>query len=198
MMDKGTDIQTVIIADEQIIELYWERNERAIHETEVKYGKMLFRIAYNILHDKLDCEECQNDTYNGIWNAIPPTRPTVFQAFITQIMRNIATKRYKEKTSQKRVPSEMTVSMDELHSFLHENETPEAEYAAAELGKMISDYLRTLSDRQQYIFIGRFYMAETIEYLADKLGVGVATVHRDIDKIKQGLKEHLKRNGVYV
>lgn len=198
MMDKGTDIQTVIIADEQIIELYWDRNERAIHETEVKYGKMLFRIAYNILHDRLDCEECQNDTYNGIWNAIPPTRPTVFQAFITQIMRNIATKRYKEKTSQKRVPSEMTVSMDELHSFLHENEIPEAEYAAAELGKMISDYLRTLSDRKQYIFIGRFYMAETIEYLADKLGVGVATVHRDIDKIKQGLKEHLKRNGVYV
>ncbi len=197
-MDKGTDIQMAIIADEQIIEMYWDRNERAIHETDVKYGKMLLRIAYNILHDRLDCEECQNDTYNGIWNAIPPTRPTVFPAFITQIMRNIATKRYKEKTSQKRIPAELTVSLDELHDYLHNSDAPDVEYAAKELGKMISDYLRTLSDRQQYIFIGRFYMAETIEYLADKLGVGVATVHRDIGKIKQGLKEHLERNGVYV
>ncbi len=96
MMDKGTDIKTVVIADEQIIELYWERNETAIQETETKYGKMLFRIAYNILHDRLDSEECKNDTYIGVWNAIPPTKPNVFPAFITQIMRNIATKRYKE------------------------------------------------------------------------------------------------------
>ncbi len=95
-MDKGTDIKTVVIADEQIIELYWERNETAIQETETKYGKMLFRIAYNILHDRLDSEECKNDTYIGVWNAIPPTKPNVFPAFITQIMRNIATKRYKE------------------------------------------------------------------------------------------------------
>ncbi len=197
-MDKGTVIQSVVIADEQIIELYWERNEAAIQETETKYGKMLSRLAYNILHDYLDCEECKNDTYIGVWNAIPPTRPTVFPAFITQIMRNIATKRYKEKTSKKRIPTELTVSLDELYESLHVSSTPETEYIAKELGKFISDYLRTLSARQQYVFIGRFYMVETIECLAGKLGVGVATVHRDIEKIKQGLKAHLERNGVYV
>lgn len=71
--------QNAIIADEQIIELYWQREERAIQETDKKHGQFLFRIAYNILHDRLDCEECQNDTYLGVWNAIPPTRPTVFR-----------------------------------------------------------------------------------------------------------------------
>lgn len=52
-----------IVADEQIVELYWIRDEKAIQLTDKKYGKFLYRIAYNILHDRLDCEECQNDTY---------------------------------------------------------------------------------------------------------------------------------------
>ena len=99
-MNKRTG-QQAVIADEQIIEMYWTRDEQAIKETDNKYGQFLFRIAYNILHDSLDCEECQNDTYLGVWNAIPPTRPNVFQAFITQIMRRIAINRYKEKTSKR-------------------------------------------------------------------------------------------------
>lgn len=66
------------IADEQIIDMFWNRNEKAIRETDNKYGRFLFRIAYNILNDRLDCEECQNDTYLAIWNAIPPNRPNMF------------------------------------------------------------------------------------------------------------------------
>ena len=76
-MNKRTE--QPIIADEQIIELYWQRNENAIQETDKKYGQFLFGIAYNILHDRLDCEECQNDTYLGVWNAIPPTRPILWR-----------------------------------------------------------------------------------------------------------------------
>ncbi len=197
-MEGCQDTRQVPLTDEQIIKLYWHRDENAIHETDVKYGKLLFRIAYNILHDSLDCDECKNDTYLGVWNTVPPTRPIVFPAFITQIMRNIATKRYRERTSSKRVPSELTLSIDELYESLHSDDTPETEYAAKEMGRLISDYLNTLSERQQYIFIGRFYMAETIEYIAEVLGVGVATVHRDIGKIKQGLRAYLQGNGVYV
>ncbi len=184
------------MTDDEIIERYWQRDEIAIRETEVRYGSMLFRIAYNILHDASDSEECKNDTYLGIWNTIPPTRPTIFSAFIAQIMRNIAIKRYREKTSQKRIPSELSISMDELQAVLCGETTPETEYAERELGKLISDYIRTLSERQQYLFIGRFYMSETISYLADKLGIGVATVHRELGKIRQGLRAYLVRNGV--
>lgn len=196
-MNKRTEQQTVI-TDEQIIELYWQRNEAAIQETDRKHGKLLFGIAYNILHDRLDCEECQNDTYLSVWNAIPPTRPIKFPAFITQIMRNIAINRFKEKTSKKRIPSELTVSMDDVNDILRSDETVETEYEAEEVGKIINNYVRQLSERQRYIFIDRFYLAEPVDTIANDLSISVPTVYREIDRIKQGLKLHLERNDIFI
>lgn len=196
-MSKSTE-QQEIIADEQIIELYWRREEKAIQETDKKYGQFLFRIAYNILHERLDCEECQNDTYLGVWNAIPPTRPTVFPAFITQIMRRIAINRYKEKASKKRIPSELTISMEDVNGTLHGDDSVAVKYEMAEVGKIINNYVRELSDRQRYIFIDRFYLAESVETIATDLSISVPTVCREIDKIKHSLKLYLEWNDVYI
>lgn len=196
-MSKSTE-QQEIIADEQIIELYWRREEKAIQETDKKYGQFLFRIAYNILHERLDCEECQNDTYLGVWNAIPPTRPTVFPAFITQIMRRIAINRYKEKASKKRIPSELTISMEDVNGTLHGDNSVAVKYEMAEVGKIINNYVRELSDRQRYIFIDRFYLAESVETIATDLSISVPTVYREIDKIKHSLKLYLEWNDVYI
>lgn len=186
------------VADEQIIELYWNRKENAIEETDKKYGQLLFGIAYNILHDHPDCEECQNDTYLATWNAIPPTRPSALLAFIIQIMRRIAINRYKQKSCKKRVPSELTVSVEDLNSALHGEKSAETEYIADEVGKVISDYVRRLTDRQQYIFVSRYYISENVGDIAEKLSVSHQTVYRELEKIKAGLKEHLERNGVYI
>ncbi len=134
-----------IIADEQIVELYWKREERAMPETDKKYGNFLFKIAYNILHGRLDCEECKNDTYLDVWNAIPPTRPNSFKAFVTQIMRRIAIDLYRIKTSQRRIPSELTISMEDLKNTLHGDRSTVSE--AEELGTIINNYVRSLSDR---------------------------------------------------
>lgn len=183
------------ITDERIIELYFLRDESAISVTDEVYGSMLYRIAYNILHDSLDCEECKNDTYLGVWNAIPPERPRYFPAFITQIMKRIAINRYKEKNAKKRIPSEFTESIDELASTLPDNSD---EYGAREIGKLISDYVYSLPERRQFIFIGRYYMARTPQSLADELSVGIATVYRELEKIREGLREYLERNGVYI
>lgn len=196
-MSKSTE-QQEIIADEQIIELYWRREEKAIQETDKKYGQFLFRIAYNILHERLDCEECQNDTYLGVWNAIPPTRPTVFPAFITQIMRRIAINRYKEKASKKRISSELTISMEDVNGTLHGDDSVAVKYEMAEVGKIINNYVRELSDRQRYIFIDRFYLAESVETIATDLSISVPTVYREIDKIKHSLKLYLEWNDVYI
>ncbi len=196
-MSKSTE-QQEIIADEQIIELYWRREEKAIQETDKKYGQFLFRIAYNILHERLDCEECQNDTYLGVWNAIPPTRPTVFPAFITQIMRRIAINRYKEKASKKRIPSELTISMEDVNGTLHGDDSVAVKYEMAEVGKIINNYVRELSDRQRYIFIDRFYLAESVETIATDLSISVPAVYREIDKIKHSLKLYLEWNDVYI
>ena len=198
-MTKPTESgQARVISDEQIIEMYWEREERVIQETDNKYGKLLFRIAYNILHDYCDCEECQNDTYLGVWNTVPPNRPVVFPAFITQIMRRIAINRYKEKNSKKRIPSELTVCMDELNDILQSNEKVEEEYETKEIGKIISAYVRKLSINQRYIFIERYYFAESVECISERLGISESTVYRYLDKIKYDLKLYLERNGIYL
>ena len=196
-MKERTD-RSGYIADDQIIELFWQRNEDAISETDKKYGAFLFRIAYNVLHDRLDCEECRNDTYLDVWNAIPPTKPKLFPAFIAQIIRRIAIDRYKQKTSKKRVPSEFTVSMEDIKESVCSREIVDVAYSAEEVGRIINEYVRKLPERQRYIFIERFYLSESVESIASDLVVSVPTVYRELDKIKQGLKSYLERNGVYI
>lgn len=197
-MSKRTDKHRISLSDETIIEMYWQREESAIKETDIKYGQFLFQIAYCILHDRLDCEECQNDTYLGIWKAIPPTRPTVFPAFITQIMRRIAINKYKEKTSKKRIPSELTSSIEDYECTLASNDTVDGDLSAEEVGRIINGYVNELPERQRYIFIARFYMVESVDRIADDLNMAIATVYRELDKIKQGLKLHLEKSEVYV
>lgn len=187
-----------VISDEEIVELFWQRNEQAIKETDAKYGKFLFRIAYNILHDTNDCEECQNDTYFAVWNAIPPNRPNPYSVFIARIMRNNAIDQYKQRTRKCRVPPEMTVAIEELENSLQCDTSPETELSAKELSELINRYLDGLTDRQNYIFIGRFYMGDTLEAIASRLKIHVSTVQREAERIKKGLKEFLERNGVYV
>lgn len=195
-MTKRKNDDSVAIADEQLIELFWERDEKAIQATDTKYGKFLFRIANNILHDRQDCEECQNDTYLGIWNSIPPTIPHVFPAFIAKLIRNIAIDKYKKKTRKMRIPSEMTVALDELRDTVCSIDFPEIQ--SSELGRLINEYVNSLPERQKYIFIGRFYMGDKLSIIADKLNLNVSTVSRETEKIKQGLRDHLERSGIYV
>ena len=184
--------------DEKIVDMYWERNPDAIQETDHKYGKVLRSVAYNILFDDLDCEECQNDAYLGIWNAIPSARPTVFSAFIMRIMRWTAISRYKEKSRKKRIPSQLTISLEDLADSISSDMQVEEECEAKELGRMISDYVWSLNERQRYLFVDRYYLAEQVEKTASDLSISVQSAYRELRKIKQGLKEYLERNGVYI
>ena len=195
-MDRRTASQPST-CDEKIIDMYWERNPDAIKETEHRYGPLLRNVAYNILYDLQDCEECQNDAYLRIWNAIPSTRPTAFPRFIMQIMRQIAIIRYREKTRKKRIPSQLTISLDELEE-LSNGLSLEQTYEAKELGSLITEYVRQLNERQRYIFIDRYYLAEPAEKTASELSISARTIYDEITKIRQGLKEYLERNGVHV
>lgn len=185
------------LSDEDIIELYWQRDESAIEETDFKYRKYLFTIAYNILYSNEDCEECLNDTYIGTWEAIPPERPNYLKAFLTTIIRRVSINRYNEKNREKRIPSNMTDSLEELGDIMGENSVVR-EMQVEELGKIISDYLRSLSKRQRYIFMSRYYMAEPIDKVARELGMSKSTVNKEIAVIKLGLKKVLEREGYKV
>jgi RNA polymerase sigma-70 factor (ECF subfamily) len=193
-----TKKQTPIIADEQIISLYWQREESAIRETDRKYGKYLFSVARNILLDNEDSEECKNDAYLEAWNSIPPTMPKSLGAFMTQLVRCIALDRYKTKTTKKRIPTEMLVSMEDLSNILPGDDFSETEYLKQEVGKLINAYVKGLTEKEQYIFVSRYYVAEKVEDIARELGVSQPTVYRELEHIKKGLREYLEREGVYV
>ena len=189
------ELQTqAAMSDEQIVELYWQRDERAIRETDRKYQHFLLTVAHNILRDAQDCEECLNDTYLGAWNAIPPARPKVLQAFLATIMRRTAIDRYKAGKRQKRIDSELTVSLSEVEEFLSDGDA-DSEETARELGRIISEYVRSLPKRRMYIFMSRYYTARPIGEIARLLGCSESTVNKEIAAIKRDLKEMLEKEG---
>ena len=180
--------------DEKIVELYFERDEKAIEETDFKYKKYLFSIAYNVLHDRLDCEECLNDTYLGAWNAMPPSRPNVLKAFLTTITRRIAIKRYHGNMRQNVIPSEMTVSLSELEDFIASDDV-DADLDAERLGRVISDFVRSLSARRQFIFMSRYYVADPIDTIARDLSLSRSMVNKELAAIRNALREELESEG---
>ena len=184
--------------DESIVELYWQRNEKAIEETDFKYKKYLLSIAYNVLHEPLDCEECLNDTYLGAWNAIPPTRPNVLKAFLTVVVRRVAIKRYHRNLKKSSVPSELTVSLSELEDFIIGDEDISTDFDAARLGRVISDFVRSLSERRQFIFVSRYYASEPIDSIASDLNLSRSMINKELAAIKTALREKLESEGYNV
>ena len=188
---------TVTLSDDQIVALYWQRDEQAIKQTDIKYRKFLLSVAYNIVHDTCDSEECLNDTYIGAWNSIPPARPTLLQAFLATIIRRTAIDCYKARKRQKRLTSELTVSLSEVEDFIAADDM-HFETDVKELGRVISDFVRSLSDRRMYIFMSRYYFARPIKEIAKLLDCSESTVNKEIAVIKRELKEKLEKEGYSV
>ena len=186
------------LCDEKIVELYFARDQKAIEETDFKYSKYLFSIAYNIVRDRLDCEECLNDAYLGAWNAIPPSRPNSLKAFLTTIMRRIAIKRYHSNMKKSVVPSEMTVALSELEDFIADDGDIEGELDARRLGRVLSDFVRSLTARRQFIFMSRYCAAETVDKIAGELGLSRSTVNKELAVVRCALREKLESEGYLV
>lgn len=183
------------LRDEEIVELYWRRNEQAIRETDIKYKTFLLSLAHNIVSNTLDCEECLNDTYIGAWNAIPPARPTLLKSFLAKIMRRIAINRFHANQCQKRIASEYAASLSDFEELITSGESTETELETKELAKAISCFVRSLPNRQMYIFVSRYYIADPISKISVELGCSESTVKREITAIKSGLQKHLEREG---
>lgn len=179
------------ISDEAIIALYWNRDEKAIEETDFKYRNYLYSIAYNIVHGRPDCEECLSDTYLAAWNAMPPSKPNVLKAFLTTIVRRIAINRYHSNLRH----SEMTVSLSELEDFLSDDESVDSQFDAKELGHVISDFVRRLPQRRRFIFMSRYYAADPIDTIAKELDLSRSMVNKELAVIRKALKEKLESEG---
>jgi RNA polymerase sigma-70 factor (ECF subfamily) len=182
--------------DSKIIELYFERDDRAIKETQIKYGKLCHKIAYNILNNYEDSEECVNDTYVGVWNAIPPTRPNNFMSFVCKITGNLSLKRLEFMKREKR-SADVLVSLHELEGIL-----PDEKYAPdvsdEDIGKLISNFLYTQKEDVRNVFIGRYYFFDSIREIADTYSFSESKVKNMLFYTRNKLKDYLIKEGVEI
>ena len=192
---RKNDKKTAILTDEEIINLYFSRNESAIDETDQKYGNYLFTIGYNILNDKWDSEECVNDTYFRTWNRIPPERPGILAAFLSKIMRDTSIDRYRKNSASKRMSSELSVSLEELGDCLISNDSWEENYAARVLGDILNSVLKESSKKDRFIFVCRYYYCDSVRYIAKMLNTNEKSVYRSLEKTRQKLKLKLEEEG---
>ena len=184
------------VPDRQIVELFHQRNEKAIQLTAQKYGRLLYQVAYSILENADDVEECLNDTYLGLWNAIPPGNPSVLSTFAIKIIRRIAINRRQDKTAQKRIPSGMIVELESLYESEDISSTDADEFEAWQIGAVINRFVSELPEKQRYIFIGRFFVSQPIGEIAADLGISSSAVYKELDTMKKNLKQLLERNGI--
>ena len=179
--------------DEKIIELYFKREEKAIEETDFKYRKYLFSIAFNVVHDRLDCEECLNDTYLAAWNTIPPERPYLLKAYLSAIIRNQSLMVGRKQGRQKRAVHSQAISLSDLEDVLAD--TRETDNTLL-LASVMDAFLSELDKEQRFIFIGRYYYGKQIEDIAKEMGVSRSKVNKKIAYIKQSLKQALETEGL--
>lgn len=182
--------------DLEIVELYLARNENAIKETDNKYGKLCFYVAVNILGNKEDAEECVNDTYLGVWNKIPPTRPGNFRAFLCKIARNLSLKRLEYNLAQKRF-TDIFVSFSELKEVISDDRF-RADIKDEEIGQMISCFLRTETRDVRNVFIRRYWFFDSITDIAVRYSFSESKVKSMLYHSRNKLKKYLKKEGIEI
>lgn len=181
--------------DRKIIKLLFARAENAIKELSARFGQQLYRIAYNILGNQPDAEECTNDTYFALWNAIPPASPDPLAPYVYRTGRNMALKRLRRDTAQKR-DSRYDVSLDELNECLP-GEDVERVLDARELGRIIDKFLTSKSRENRYIFIRRYWFGDSVGDIAKALKMQENAVSVRLNRIRSGLREHLIKEGYH-
>lgn len=186
------------VEDNRIVELYWQRREEAIGETEKKYSRYLMKISYNILADMEDSRESVNDTYLKAWNSIPPQCPEVLSGYLARITRQVSIDRYRKRKSRKRVSSEYLVSLSELEECIACGSTPEQEMELQVLAEVISRYLYTLPEQTRNVFICRYFYMDSVKEIAAYQGAGESKIKSMLHRTRNGLKAYLEKEGFFV
>ena len=180
--------------DEKIVDLFWERSEAAIAETSKKYSGYIRTIAYNILSNIPDAEECENDTYSAAWNAIPPARPNMLKAFLGKLVRNIACDRYDYNTAEKR-NNNFDVLLSELEDVIA---SPQSDwlYEDGQIAKLIRAFLLTQTEQNRAIFVYRYWHSEPAKVIATRLRMSESNVNTTLSRLRGRLKLYLEKEGV--
>lgn len=184
--------------DEKIVELYWQRHESAISETENKYGQYLTKIAYNILSNIEDSRESVNDTYLKAWNTMPPQKPSVLKTYLGKITRQLSIDIFRTLHRKKRNASQYAVSLSELEECIPDSHSVEQKVELQLLGKIINDFLYTLPEQTRHIFMCRYYFCDSIKDISAFLGTSESKIKSILYRTRISLKNHLESEGFFV
>lgn len=186
--------------DDEIIRLYFDRNEQAIRETSQKYGTYCHTIAYHILFHKEDCEECLNDTWLHTWNAIPPNRPGLLRTFVGKITRNLALNRYEKDHAKKRGGSAVHAALDELSEIIADSDANAPEHLpdSITLNDTIHQFLTSLKPEQRTIFLRRYWYLSEIREIAEDYHLTESKVKMTLRRLRQRLQQKLQEEGIAI
>lgn len=184
--------------DEKIIELYWQRHESAINETEQKYGPYLTKIAFNILNNIEDSRESVNDTYLKAWNSMPPQKPSILKTYLGKITRQLSIDVFRARNRQKRGSSQYVISLSELEECISSNHSVEQEIELELLGKTINNFICALPEQNRHIFVCRYYFCDSIKDISAFFGMSESKVKSILHRARLTLKNHLESEGFFV
>lgn len=182
--------------DNKIIDLYWERSEDAISETEVKYGGYCYTIANNILSNKEDSEESVNDTWLAAWNTMPPKRPKLLAAYLGKMTRYISLDRWKKKTAAKRGGGEVHLVLEELDECISGEENVEREFLQKEFARYMNKFLEKLSETERKVFLCRYWYLYSIEDIAKRFDFTESKVASMLHRTRGKLRKMLEQEGI--
>ena len=182
--------------DEEIVDLFWQRDEAAITATSAKYGALCGKIAYGILGNAQDSEEIVNHAYLRLWDAVPPKRPQPFMPFLAKIVRNLALNRLKAEHTQKRRAGEFAVSLDELDECIPDKKSDHS--SAEQIRDCLNTFLKGQKPAVRSIFINRYFYCESIEDIAVKTGFSESKVKSALFRLRNKLKDYLESEGISV
>ncbi len=177
--------------DAHIIDLFWKRSETAIPALAEKYDRLARSVAANILRDRQDTEECMNDSYLGMWNSLPPEKPSVLPAFFTAVTRNLALKLYRYRSASKR-----HAVMEELTEFFGTSPSPEEEINEA--AAVINAFLKTQDKASRVLFMRRYYLGESVAEAAKAVGITENHAGVKLSRMRAKLKKKLIEEGITV
>ena len=182
--------------DTEIVDLYFAREERAIRETDSKYGGYCYSIAYNILTNRQDAEESVSDTYLAAWNAMPPTRPALLAAFLGKITRRLSIDRWRKRSAYKRTGGEIVLALEELAQVAGDSGTPEDAVTRKELAAGLNRYFAALPETERSVFLCRYWYLDSIAQIAEKTGFSTSKVASMLHRMRGNLKKQLAKEGL--
>ena len=184
--------------DLEIVELFWNRDEKAITETQNKYGNYCNSIAYSILHNTQDCEETLNDTYLAAWNSMPPHHPLMLSTYLGKICRRLSLNKWRSLSAEKRGGSEVTVSFDELEQCIPDQKSIKEELDAKLLAEAIDEFLCGLKENERKMFVCRYWYFDSVADIAKRFAYTQSKVKMSLKRSRDKLKDYLIKEGLTI